>query len=61
MKKYAAAIKWRDLLDKAKTFPDGRVYEANEPFPATKRNVPEERIEELLGKKFIKEVEQPKE
>lgn len=71
MAKHEAKIKWRDLQDKAKTFPLGRVYEAGDLFPATKRKVSDERIEELKQKGFIgdveeeqeaaKEVEQPKE
>ena len=73
MAKQEALIKWRDLQDKAKTFPLGRVYEVGDLFPATKRKVTDDRIEELKQKGFIveiedeskkeivKEVEQPKE
>lgn len=57
MAKHEAAIKWRDLQDKAKTFPLGRVYEAGDLFPATKRKVADDRIEELKGKGFILEIE----
>lgn len=61
MAKHEAKIKWRDLQDKAKTFPKGRVYEAGDLFPATKRKVPEDRIEELKQKGFIGDVEEEKE
>jgi len=74
MVKYKVVSTFRDLQDKAKTFPLGRVYEAGDDFPATKRNVPEERIIKIKQKGFIvevedeskedevvKEVEQPKE
>lgn len=65
MAKHESKIKWRDLQDKAKTFPLGRVYEAGDLFPATKRKVADDRIEELKQKGFIgdveEETEQPKE
>ena len=61
MAKHESKIKWRDLLDKAKTFPKGRVYEAGDLFPATKRKVPEDRIEELKQKGFIGDVEEEQE
>lgn len=57
MAKHEAKIKWRDLLDKTKAFPLGRVYEAGDLFPATKRKVSDDRIEELKGKGFIVEIE----
>lgn len=61
MAKHESKIKWRDLQDKAKTFPLGRVYEAGDLFPATKRKVSDERIEELKQKGFIGDVEEEKE
>ncbi len=61
MAKHESKIKWRDLLDKAKTFPKGRVYEAGDLFPATKRKVSDERIEELKQKGFIGDIEEEKE
>lgn len=61
MAKQEALIKWRDLQDKAKTFPLGRIYEAGDLFPATKRKVSDERIEELKQKGFIGDVEEEQE
>ena len=58
MAKNEAKIKWRDLLDKTKEFPLGRVYEAGDLFPATNRKVADDRIEELKGKEFIVEIEE---
>jgi len=56
MAKHKVVSTFRDLQDKAKTFPLGRVYEAGDEFPATKRKVPEERIIEIKQKGFIVEV-----
>lgn len=59
---YKVIHPFRDSQDKNKTFPDGRVYAVGESFPATKRKVSEERINELtgnknkIGKPVIKEV-----
>lgn len=61
MAKHEAKIKWRDLQDKAKTFPLGRIYEAGDLFPATKRKVSDERIEELKQKGFIGDIEEEQE
>ncbi|WP_035052817.1 hypothetical protein [Carnobacterium pleistocenium] len=58
MAKHETKIKWRDLLDKTKAFPLGRIYEAGDEFPATKRKVSDERIEVLKQKEFIVEVEE---
>lgn len=40
---------FRDLEDTGKTFPNGREYAVGDKFPATKRKVSDERIEELKG------------
>ena len=66
MAKYKVIHPFRDLEDKGKTFPNGRVYEVGDQFPATKRKVSDERIEELkgtsnkIGKPLIEAVEEPK-
>lgn len=57
MAKHEVVTKFRDLQDKAKSFPKGRVYEAGDLFPATKRKVADERIEEIKAAGFIAEVE----
>lgn len=59
---YKVIHPFRDSQDKNKTFPGGRVYAVGGSFPATKRKVSEERINELtgnknkIGKPVIKEV-----
>lgn len=59
---YKVIHPFRDLQDTGKTFPDGRVYAIGDKFPATKRKVSDERLEELksadnkIGKPLIKEV-----
>lgn len=59
---YTVIHPFRDLQDKNKTFPDGRVYTVGEKYPATKKKVSDERINELtgnknkIGKPVIKEV-----
>lgn len=57
MAKHEVVTKFRDLQDKAKSFPKGRVYEAGDLFPATKRKVSDERIEEIKAAGFIVEIE----
>ena len=58
---YKVIHPFRDLQDTGKTFPDGRKYAIGDKFPATKRKVSEERLEELksadnkIGKPLIKE------
>ncbi|MBG9983338.1 hypothetical protein HYO62_00390 [Aerococcaceae bacterium DSM 111022] len=47
MEEYKVIHPFKDLEDKAKTFPNGREYHTGDKFPMTKRNVPPERIEEL--------------
>lgn len=49
--KYKVIHPFRDLEDTGKTFPDGREYAVGDEFPATKRKVQDDRIEELLGNK----------
>lgn len=49
--KYKVIHPFRDLEDIGKTFPDGREYAVGDEFPATKRKVQDDRIEELLGNK----------
>lgn len=51
MAKYKVIHPFRDLQDKGKTSPSGRVYKVGDPFPATQRDVSEERITELKGKR----------
>lgn len=66
MAKYKVIHPFRDLEDKGKTFPNGREYAVGDAFPATKRKVSDERIEELkgtsnkIGKPLIEAVEEPK-
>lgn len=60
MAKHEVVTKFRDLQDKTKTFPKGRVYEAGDLFPATKRKVAADRIEEIKEAGFIAEVEDEK-
>lgn len=60
MAKHEVVTKFRDLQDKTKTFPKGRVYEAGDLFPATKRKVAVDRIEEIKEAGFIMEVEDEK-
>lgn len=66
MKKFKVIHPFRDLEDKGKTFPKGRVYAVGDPFPSTKRKVSGERIEELkgtsnkIGEPLIEAVEEPK-
>ena len=63
MAKYKVIHPFRDLEDKGKTFPNGREYAVGDPFPATKKEVSEERIAELsgtrnkIGRKLIERVE----
>lgn len=63
MDKYIVISPFKDLEDKLKTQPDGREYKLNESFPATKREVSEERLIELstknnkLGYPVIKKVQ----
>lgn len=58
---YTVIHPFRDAQDTGKTFPDGRLYGVGDKFPATKRKVSDERIEELkgsnhkIGKPLIKE------
>lgn len=64
--KYEVVYPFRDLQDKKKSFPDGRVYDViGEPYPATKemeKKLTPERLEELstdqnkLGRPVIKKV-----
>lgn len=63
--KYESIYFWRDLQDKKKSFPDGRVYNVGDPYPATKemeKQLTPERLEELstdknlIGKPLIKKV-----
>lgn len=62
-KQYIVVNPFRDLQDTAKTFKDGREYKVGDEFPATKRKVPLERLEELSsdinvhGRPFIKLIE----
>lgn len=59
---YKVIHPFRDLEDTGKTFPNGREYAVGDTFPATKRKVSDERIEELkgsdnkIGKPLIEEV-----
>lgn len=46
---YKVIHPFRDLEDTGKTFPNGREYAVGDEFPATKRKVQDDRIEELLG------------
>ena len=48
---YKVIHPFRDLEDTGKTFPNGREYAVGDEFPATKRKVQDDRIEELLGNK----------
>lgn len=48
--KYTVINPFRDLQDKTKDFPNGRVYAIGDSFPATKKRVSMERIESLLTK-----------
>lgn len=58
---YTVIHPFRDLEDTGKTFPNGRVYAVGDKFPATKRKISDERIDELkgsenkIGKPLIKE------
>ena len=47
--KFEVIYPFRDLQDTGKTFPNGRVYDVGDKFPATKRKVNDERLDELLG------------
>lgn len=64
--KYKVIHPFRDLEDTGKTYPNGREYAVGDAFPATKRKVSDERIEELsgadnkIGKALIEAVEEPK-
>lgn len=64
MMKYEVIHPFRDLEDKKKSFPDGREYTVGDEFPATKRDVAEERLEELkesknkIGRPLIRDVEE---
>lgn len=46
---YEVIHPFRDGQDTGKTYPSGREYFVGDPFPATKRKVADERIEELMG------------
>lgn len=65
--KYEVIHPFRDLEDKKKSFPDGREYAVGDEFPATKRDVADDRLEELkgsdnkIGKPLIKTIEEEKE
>lgn len=58
---YEVIHPFRDLQDTGKIFPKGRVYAIGDKFPATKRKLTDERVEELksdknkIGKPLIKE------
>lgn len=64
MAKYKVIHPFRDKQDTGKTYPNGREYAVGDEFPATKRKVADERIEELkgsnhkIGKPLIEEVEE---
>lgn len=49
MAKYKVIKSFKDLGDKLKSEPEGRLYRPGDDFPATKRSVADERIEELLS------------
>ena len=51
MAKYKVIKTFRDLEDKLKTEPKGRLYKQGDEFPATKRKISEERLEELATNK----------
>ena len=63
MDKYEVIAPFKDLEDKLKSQPSGREYKKGDSFPATKREVSEERLEELstknnkLGYPVIKKVQ----
>lgn len=65
--KYVVIHPFRDLQDKLKTQPDGRLYVVGDVFPATKRKVDQERLDELASsenlqkKPLIKKVNDEKE
>jgi len=58
---YTVIHPFRDAQDTGKRFPKGRLYAIGDKFPATKRKIADERLEELLsnknkiGKPLIKE------
>lgn len=49
MVKYKVIHPFKDLQEKMKSQPEGRLYHAGDDYPATKRVVNEERVAELLG------------
>ena len=49
MEKFKVVHPFRDIQDKSKSNPNGRVYKVGDEFPATQRKVSEERINELKG------------
>nr|WP_072513816.1 hypothetical protein [Ndongobacter massiliensis] len=46
---YKVICAFHDLQDKTDKFPGGREYAIGDIFPATKRDVPKERLESLLS------------
>lgn len=46
---YEVIYPFRDLEDKNKANPNGRLYNVGDAFPATQRKVSEDRISELMG------------
>lgn len=46
---YKVIYPFRDLQDKTKTLPNGRIYAVGEFYPATKRRVSKIRLNELMG------------
>lgn len=46
---YKVIHPFRDLEDKNKTNPNGRLYNVGDTFPATQRKVDDSRVSELLG------------
>lgn len=51
MSKYKVIKPFKDTQDKLKTEPNGRLYKVGDEFPATKRRVSDERLEELASDK----------
>ena len=49
MAEWKVIHRFRDLQDVNKTFPNGREYGVGDSFPATRRKVLPERLEELSG------------
>ena len=44
---YIVIHPFRDLEDKGKSFPEGRLYTPGETYPATKKKISDERLEAL--------------